>query len=134
MNKIVIVLADDLSPAHAANAAGVLGLALGGRLVESVATDSPDASGTLHAGLNPTPVPTLTATREELSAFHAAASAKDDVTVVGFNEVARRSRTYPEYVEALAATAPDQLEYAGVIASGPRNVITKLSKRLALFG
>ncbi|MBO3085423.1 DUF2000 domain-containing protein [Cellulomonas fengjieae] len=131
--KIVLVLRADLPPALAANAAAVLGLALGGRLERSVAADSPDASGTLHAGLNPVPVPTLVASAEELRALHDQATSAADVTVVGFNEVARRSRTYPEYEQALAATPSHTLDYVGLIVHGPRNGVTKLTKRLELM-
>lgn len=132
--KIVLVLRTDLPPALAANAAAVLGLALGGRLEDSVAADSADASGTLHAGLNPVPVPTLVASGAELHALHEQAQAAADVTVVGFNEVARRSRTYPEYEQALSQTAAQDVDYVGLIVHGPRNRVTKLTKRLALMG
>jgi len=132
--KIVLVLRTDLTPALAANAAVVLGLALGGRLDGSVAADGADASGVLHAGLNPVPVPTLVASGPELHELHERAAAAADVTVVGFNEVARRSRTYPEYEQALAQTAAQDVEYVGLIVHGPRNRVTKLTKRLALMG
>ena len=132
MEKIVIVVREDLPPAHAANAAGVLGLALGGRMEGSVAPDSPDASGALHAGLNPIPVPTLVAAARELQGLHRRA-VETGLEVVGFNEVARRSRTYPEYVDALAGTEPDDIDYVAVIVGGPRSAVTKLTKRLALL-
>jgi hypothetical protein len=131
--KLLVVLRDDLPPAHAANAAAVLGLAMGGRLDESVAPDSPDASGALHAGLNPHPVPTLVASGEQLRDLHARAVDIDGAVVVGFNEVARQSRTYPDYVAALAETKPDDIEYVGLIVYGPRGPVTKLTKRLALL-
>lgn len=133
MDKIVIVVRDDLSRAHAANACVVLGLALGGRLTDSVADDSRDAAGGLHAGLNPIPVPTLVASSEELRELHDRASVGDELVVVGFNEVARRSRSYPEYVEALAVTQPATIDFVGLIIGGPRNQVTRLTKRLALL-
>ena len=132
--KIVLVLRDDLPPALAANAAAVLGLALGGRLEGSVAADGVDASGVLHAGLNPVPVPTLVASGPELQELHEKAVSAADVTVVGFNEVARRSRTYPEYEQALSQTPAEDIEYVGVVLHGPRNRVTRLTKRLALMG
>ncbi len=132
-SKLVIVLRDDLPAAHAANAAAVLGLALGGRLSGSVAPDSPDASGALHAGLNPNPVPTLVAPREELRDLHERALRLEGAVVVGFNEVARRSRTYADYVEALAAAQPDHIDYVGLAIVGPRNQVTKMTKRLSLL-
>jgi hypothetical protein len=133
MEKIVVVLRDDLTRAQAANAAVVLGLALGGRLSGSVAPDSPDASGVLHAGLNPIPVPTLVAPADGLSELHQGASSVDGAVVVGFNEVARRSRSYPEYTAALSETDPADIDYVGVIVMGRRGAVTKLTKRLALL-
>ena len=56
-----------------------------------------------------------------------------DLPPARFNEVARRSRTYPEYEQALAQTAPQDIEYVGLIIHGPRNRVTKLTKRLALM-
>lgn len=133
MDKIAVVLHQGLSAPQAANAAVVLGLALGGRLDDSVAADSPDASGALHAGLNPIPVPVLAGTSEELTELRDRASVVEGVRVVGFNEVARRSRTYSDYVEELLKTEPVDLAYIGLIVQGPRSAVTKLTKRLALF-
>ncbi|SDT28474.1 DUF2000 domain-containing protein [Microlunatus soli] len=133
MEKIVVVLRDDLSRAHAANASVVLGLALGGRLEDSVAPDSPDASGAMHAGLNPIPVPTLTASTAELADLHRRAGSNEALTVVAFDEVARRSRSYPAYVEALAGSQPQEIDYVGLIVAGPRGAVTKLTKRLSLL-
>ncbi|MFI6576809.1 DUF2000 domain-containing protein [Nocardiopsis sp. NPDC050513] len=131
--KMIVALQEGLEPAIAANAAAVLGLAMGGRLDGSVADDGVDASGGVHAGLNPHPVPTLVASTEQLRDLHTRASAKEGVTVVGFNEVARRSRTYEEYEAALAATPTEEIDYVGLALFGPRNAITRLTKRLPLM-
>ncbi len=131
--KIALVLRDDLPPAHAANAAAVLGLALGGRLTDSVAPDGTDASGATHAGLNPIPVPTLVASAGQLADLVAAASNHDDLAVVGFNEVARHARTYPDYEEALRQTSTSDIAYIGMIMHGPRNLVNKLTRRLSLL-
>lgn len=131
--KMIIALREGLEPALAANAAAVLGLAMGGRLEDSVAPDGKDASGGVHAGLNPHPVPTLVASAGQLSSLHEKASAKEGLVVVGFNEVARRSRTYQEYEAALAATPAEAIAHVGLALFGPRNAVTKLTKRLALM-
>ncbi|MCP3012519.1 DUF2000 domain-containing protein [Nocardiopsis dassonvillei] len=130
--KIVVVLREDLEPALAANAGVVLGLALGGRMENSLAADGKDAGGGLHAGLNPHPVPTLVASAEQLRALKAGADERD-LTVVGFNEVARRSRDYVEYLDALATTEPQDVEYVGVAVFGARNAVNKLTGKLALM-
>ncbi|WP_444964189.1 DUF2000 domain-containing protein [Nocardiopsis sp. M1B1] len=130
--KIVVVLREDLEPALAANAGVVLGLALGGRMENSLAADGKDAGGGLHAGLNPHPVPTLVASAEQLRQLKAGADERD-LTVVGFNEVARRSRDYVEYLDALAVTEPQDVEYVGVAVFGARNAVNKLTGKLALM-
>ncbi|ADH67580.1 MULTISPECIES: DUF2000 domain-containing protein [Nocardiopsis] len=130
--KIVVVLREGLEPALAANAGVVLGLALGGRMENSLAADGKDAGGGLHAGLNPHPVPTLVASAEQLRALKAGADERD-LTVVGFNEVARRSRDYVEYLDALAVTEPQDVEYVGVAVFGARNAVNKLTGKLALM-
>ncbi|MCK9868975.1 DUF2000 domain-containing protein [Nocardiopsis dassonvillei] len=130
--KIVVVLREDLEPALAANAGVVLGLALGGRMENSLAADGKDAGGGVHAGLNPHPVPTLVASAEQLRQLKAGADERD-LTVVGFNEVARRSRDYVEYLDALAVTEPQDVEYVGVAVFGARNAVNKLTGKLALM-
>lgn len=130
--KLVVILREDLSPALAANAGVVLGLALGGRWENSVAADGKDAGGNVHAGLNPHPVPTLVASGERLREIRAGAE-ETDLTVVGFNEVARRSRDYVAYLDALAATEPEDVEYVGLALLGSRNTVNRLTKRLELM-
>jgi hypothetical protein len=60
--KLVPVIRAELPAALAVNAAVVLALSMGGRLPDQPTADSDDASGELHAGLNPHPVPTLNVT------------------------------------------------------------------------
>ncbi|GAA1465654.1 DUF2000 domain-containing protein [Nocardiopsis exhalans] len=131
--KLVVVLRSDLELAVAANASAVLGLALGARLDNSLGADGKDAQGHLHAGINPHPVPTLAATGEQLRRIKALADERD-LTVVGFNEVARGSRTYVDYLDRLAQTEPAQLEYVGLAVFGPKKDVNKLTGRLSLAG
>ncbi|QRN79737.1 MAG: DUF2000 domain-containing protein [Nocardiopsis sp. BM-2018] len=131
--KLVVVLRSDLELAVAANASAVLGLALGARLENSLGADGKDARGHLPAGINPHPVPTLAATGEQLRRIKALADERD-LTVVGFNEVARGSRTYVDYLDRLAQTAPEQLEYVGLAVFGPKKDVNKLTGRLSLAG
>ena len=129
--KPVVVLREGLDPAVAANAAVVLGLAMGARLENSLVVDGKDAGGQVHAGINPHPVPALVAGGLQLRRFKALADERDP-TVVGFNEVARRSRTHVEYLDALAVTEPDDMEYVGLAVFGPRKDVDKLTGKLSL--
>ena len=129
--KLVVVLRSDLGSAVAANAGAVLGLALGARLENSLAADGKDAGGNVHAGINPHPVPTLAASDRELREIKARADERE-LTVVGFNDVARRSRTYLDYLDRLAVTEPAEMEYVGLAVFGPKKDVNKLTGRLSL--
>jgi hypothetical protein len=126
--KLALVLRDDLPPNLAANAAVVLGLTLGARLPDLLGEDAKDADGTVHLGLNTHPVPVLTASADTLKALHRA----DGVLKIGFTEVARRSRTYPEYLEALSRT--EDPEFVAVALYGPRAEVSRLTRKLPLMG
>ncbi|MEV4489630.1 DUF664 domain-containing protein [Micromonospora coxensis] len=131
--KLVIVIRADLSAACAVNAAAVLALSLGGRLPHPPAADTEDGSGEPHAGLNPHPVPILSATADQLRDLHLSTRADADLVAVAFSEVAQQARTYDDYVTALAATPADEINYVAVAAFGPRKRITALTKRLPLY-
>ncbi|MGW4644497.1 GNAT family N-acetyltransferase [Sphaerisporangium sp. NPDC004334] len=130
--KLVLVVRADLPPAAAVNAAAVLGLSLGARLPESLGPTPQDASGDLHAGLNPHPVPVLSATPDQLRELYAKARARDDTITVGFNETARRARDYNDFLTALATTPGEEIDHVAVAVYGPRNRVSALTKRLPL--
>lgn len=131
--KLVLVIRAGLPAAWAVNAAAVLALSMGGRLPDPPTADSKDASGELHAGLNPHPVPVLSATPAQLRDLHRKAHARDNLITAGFTEVARQARDYEDYLTALAATPAEDIDYVAVAVFGPRNRVTALTKRLALY-
>ncbi|MGW5646827.1 DUF2000 domain-containing protein [Saccharopolyspora sp. NPDC003752] len=132
--KLVLVVRSDLEAGEAVNAAVVVGLSMGGRLPHLLAADGADASGGVHAGLNPNPVPVLVADADRLRDLHDRAQQREDLTVVGFNEVARRARDYDDYLRTLSGTPGDEVAQAAVAIFGPRNRVTALTKRLPLLG
>ncbi|GAA0935641.1 DUF2000 domain-containing protein [Nonomuraea longicatena] len=131
--KLVMVLRDDLPRGLAVNAAAVLALSLGGRLDGWLGADGKDASGGVHAGLNTHPVPVVTATGRELRELRERAADRSELRVVAFNEVARRSRDYDDYLAALEATPGEEIGYVGALVFGPRGPVTKLTKRFPLM-
>jgi hypothetical protein len=131
--KLVVVVDETLATGHAVNAAAVLGLAVGGRIQDSLGADGKDASGGEHLGLNTHPVPVVTASREQLRELRHKAAERPDLLVVGFSEVARRARAYDDYLATLAETDGDDIDYAGVAVFGPRNRVTALTKRFPLL-
>jgi hypothetical protein len=131
--RLVIALRSDLPAARAVNAASVLALSLGGRLPDPPAADAKDASGHIHAGLNPHPIPILSASAEQLSDLHRKARAREDLITVGFNEVARQARDYDEYLAQLANTTLEDIAFVGVAVFGLKNRVAALTKRLPLY-
>lgn len=125
--KLALILRDDLPRNLAANAAAVLGLTLGARLPDLLGEDAKDADGTVHVGLNTHPVPVLTAPADRLKVLHRA----EGVLKIGFTEVARQSRVYAEYLEALART--EDPEFVAVALYGPRAEVTRLTRKLPLL-
>jgi hypothetical protein len=47
--------------------------------------------------------------------------------------VVRRARDYEDYLAAVAATPAEQIDYVAVVVFGPRNRVTLLTKRFALY-
>ncbi|GAA1981599.1 hypothetical protein GCM10009799_03350 [Nocardiopsis rhodophaea] len=131
--KLVLIVDERMDRAQATNAAVVTGLSMGGRLPESVGDDGKDASGGVHAGLNPHPVPVLAAASSRLRELNDAARAREALTVVGFNDVARRSRDYDTYLADLARTPAEDIDYVAVAIFGPRSQVNALTKRLPLL-
>ncbi|MFB4272895.1 DUF664 domain-containing protein [Nonomuraea sp. GTA35] len=132
--RLVVVIRADLPHAWAVNAAAVLGLSLGVRLPGPPPEDAKDASGGLHAGLDPHPVPVLSGTPDQLRELYQRATGREDLVTVGFDEVARRAREYDDYLIALAATPGEEIEYVAIGLFGPRNRVTALTKHLPLHG
>jgi hypothetical protein len=132
--KLVVVLADDLGPAEAANAAAVLALSagLGGATLGPVGVD---ADGLAYGRIDRHPVPVLQADRAALAELHRRATEDDGaVRVVAFSEVARRARDYDAYLADLAGTSTADNAHVGLLLSGPRHRVTAATKRLRLFG
>ncbi|MDA3628907.1 DUF2000 domain-containing protein [Saccharopolyspora sp. WRP15-2] len=132
--KLVLVVRSDLEANAAVNAAVVVGLSMGGRLPHLLGEDGADASGGVHAGLNPNPVPVLVADADQLRDLHDRAREREELTVVGFNETARRARDYDDYLRVLSGTPSGDVDQVAVAIFGPRNRVTGLTKRLPLLG
>ncbi|CAM3604849.1 DUF2000 domain-containing protein [Deinococcus saxicola] len=132
--KCVMVLAGDLPPGLAVNAAGVLAVTLGHRVPQLLPPDALDASGEVHAGLINVPLPILVLGRDGLKELRQRAARQDGLTVVDFSDVAQHARTYEGYIAALAGTPAEALNYLGVALHGPKKAINKLVGHLPLYG
>lgn len=132
--KIVVVLAEGLSAAEAANAAAVLALSAG--IDDStLGADGIGADGLPYGRIDQHPVPVLEADQAVLTELHhGSAHEESGLHVVAFTEVARRARDYRSYLDDLLAAEPSTNPYVGLLVRGPRNRVTRVTKRLRLFG
>ena len=131
--KCVIVVDPVLPAGLAVNAAAVLAVTLGRRVESIVGPDVADASGGTHAGLVDIPIPILRAGAEALGEIRSRAAAMGGLIVVGFTDAAQTSRTYGEYTEKMAASAPEELGYLGVALYGDKKPVNKLTGGLPLL-
>jgi len=131
--KVVLVVRDGLPTNQAVNAATVLGASIGTRLGLPLGPEAVDATGTRYHGIVTTPVPILTTGAAELTRLHRLAGEREQLTVLCLTETARRARTYEAYLTDLAATTESDTDLVGIIVAGPRNQVTKLTKRLPLL-
>lgn len=131
--RCVVVLADDLPPGLAANAAAVLALSLGAAVPALPGPDVIDADGTVHPGLIPIGFPVLKAPREELRELRARARETDGVAVIDFPAPGQRTTNYAEFAAAVAGTRVEELQYVGVLVHGDKKPVNKLTGGYALL-
>jgi len=131
--RCVVVLADDLPPGLAANAAAVLALSLGAAVPQLPGPDIVDADGTTHPGLIPIGFPMLKASREELRALRARARETENVRVIDFPAPGQRTTNYAEFAQAVAQTRAAELDYVGVLVHGDKKPVNKLTGSYALL-
>lgn len=131
--KCVMVVGTGLPVGLAVNAAAVLAVTLGSKIESIVGPDIADVSGGSHVGLVDIPIPVLKADAEALADIRSRAVTMEGLLVVGFTDVARTSRTYEEYTQKMADSAPEDLEYLGVALHGDKKLVNKLTGSLPLL-
>jgi hypothetical protein len=133
--KCVLVIDRALPLGLIANTAAVLSLSLGQRAESLIGPDVIDASGNVHAGITMLPVPTLGASRDEITALRQRLFAEEFATmlVVGFSGTAQTCKTYTEYREKLAGVESSQLSYLGIGLVGPRKLVNQITGALPLL-
>jgi len=131
-NKCVLVLDASLPAGLAANAAAIMGLALGRVHPELMGEDVYDASGRIHAGIIRTPVPILRGDPALLRSL-CDAGADAGVTVTDFTLLAQRCRSYEQFVSEMSKADTAQLCYLAVGLCGPAKAINRLTGSLPLL-
>ena len=131
--KCVMVLDGELPAGLAVNAAAVLATTIGYRVESIVGPDVADRSGDQHVGLVTIPIPVLKAEAEALRSIRFEATGVEGMLVVDLTDVAQASKTYGEYEQKMAAAAPENLRYLGVILYGDKKPVNKLTGGLPLL-
>jgi hypothetical protein len=130
--RCVIVLDETLPPGLAANAAAVLAVSLGARAPGLLGGEIADADGSRHPGLIDRGLPILKAPAPELVALRARA-VEAGIEVIGFPRFGQATTDYEEFRERVAQTPTAGLDYLGVLLSGPKRAVNKLTGSLALL-
>lgn len=130
--KWVVVVDRDLPPGLATNAAVCVTASTVERVPGIVGPDMTDADGAVHPGLPWIGCAVLGATREQLAALRAKATAALGVFVTDMTAAGQSTLVYDEYRRTVVDAAAH--DYLAVSLVGPRNRVDKLVGGLRLLG
>lgn len=133
--KCVMVLDETLPLGLAANAAAIMGITLGRELPGIVGQDVADRTGARHLGIITFPVPILKAAPAALKEIRERLYLPEfaDVTAVDFSDMAQGSKTYGEYMDKMAVSSEEELQYFGIAICGDKKKVNRLAGSLPLL-
>lgn len=131
--KVAIVVDRQLPIGLIGNCAAVLGVSLGMTHPDIVGPDLQDHSGIEHRGITGLPIPILSSDRDQLRELVQTCQSEPSITVIAFNDVAQRCKSYPEYEEKLAQTAFSSLNFLGILLIGSAQAVSRLTGSLPLL-
>ncbi len=129
--KIVIILDDNLPAGVMANTAAALAMSCSLKIPGIVGEDVQDADMQIHPGLLTTPVAILSSNGKNLVNLKNAAEAAD-LGVIGFTDIARKSRSYKDYIKLMSAAGAGELNYIGICIYGEKSKVTGITGALPL--
>lgn len=130
--RCAIVVAAELPPGRAANAAAVIALTLGKRHPHLAGPDLVDASGLSHPGLIPIGIAILAAPAQELGEIRAKALHKG-IDVVDFPAQGQETTNYVTFGAMVRQVPTEALTYVGVGLHGPRRQVGRVIGKLPLL-
>lgn len=130
--KATIVIREDLPAGLAINAASLVMLALGNRLKHLIGDEPLDRSGFPHAGLTWLPIAVLKADRETLHKLWSEAQ-QQKVLVLDVPEQAQQAHVYEDFTRLMSTLSCEELYYAAIGLYGNKNIVTSLTRKLALY-
>lgn len=133
--KCVMIIDKALPIGLIANTAAVLGSSLSHHVSGLIGPDiSYGGSGT-HKGVTTVPFPILAMGRNGIKEIHDRVKSEnsEDITVIGFNTVAQKSKSCEEYTQKLNNMDPGDLNYLGICLWGPKKLINRLCGSIAML-
>ncbi len=130
--RCVVVIDAALPPGPAANAAAVLALTMGQRQPHLAGEPFIDAAGNHHPGLIPIGIPVLAAPADDLARLRDKALAAG-LDVVDFPSQGHQTNDYAQFRRMVAALAPDEIRYLGVMIYGERKRVGRLVGKYGLL-
>jgi len=133
--KCVMILDENLLPGQAANTAAVLGISLSAKIEGLTGPDIADNHGRVHSGITNIPVPVLISGKEHLKRLYDSLLETQDreMIVIGFNSVAKESRSYGEFEKKFCDADNESIKILGLCLYGKRKSINKLAGNLKLL-
>ncbi|MBP2630459.1 MAG: hypothetical protein H6Q70_1087 [Firmicutes bacterium] len=130
--KCVAVIDQDLPIGIIANTAAILGCTLGKQIQEIVGEDVVDQDKRQHLGIINTPLPILAASKDQIKEIYQTANEEyeESMMLVGFSDLAQRSKSYEDYTKKMAGTLADNLNYLGICLYGDKKEINHLTGSL----
>lgn len=130
--RCVIVINQQLSTGHAANAAAAL--TLGQRHPVLVGAPLIDADKRQHPGLIPIGISVLVANSEQLTHLHQHLLNDDEMDGIIFPVEGQQTTDYAAFREAVSGVPTADLQLLGIALAGNKKVVRKLTGKLGLLG
>lgn len=133
--KCVMIFDESLPVGVIANTAAIIGASLGKADPDVVGITPVDMDGNEHSGLIQFPVPILKSDSDTIQDIRKKAldTYGEDIDIIDFTDIAKKSMTYDDYLNNYKATAGDDISYLGLTLCGPKKAINKLTGNLSLL-
>lgn len=133
--KCVMIIDEEMPLGFIANTSAILGISLGKLTPKVVGQDVVDKDNNPHIGIIEFPVPILKAKTAIINQLRNKLynEAYDDLKVIDFSTLAQSCKTYDEYIEKMAHTRKENLNYIGIAICGDKKEVNKLTGNLPLL-
>ena len=130
-----MIIDQDLPVGLIANTSAALGISLASGIDGLSGKKLTDADGRVHAGVTRIPIPILALSKAELKLRYddLLQNADEELTLIGFNDVAQRCMKYEDYEKQLAAAGKDEINYLGFCVYGPKKAVNKLTGSIKML-